>query len=195
MTEPTVPTATRRLPRGVLPIAGILAMVALLVYVFNGRFGQDPRLVDSPLIGKPVTDLTFDYLEQDGSFSFADQRGTVLVVNFFASWCIPCRTEHRDLTTTAAAFADRGVHFLGIVYQDKPAQASAFLDEFGRGTNYSYVIDPQSRAIVELGVFGVPETYIIDGKGLIQWKTAGAVDGAALNSALEQVLVGQTPDL
>ncbi|MGZ8786413.1 MAG: TlpA family protein disulfide reductase, partial [Acidimicrobiia bacterium] len=81
MTEPTVATSSRRLPRGVLPIAGILAMVALLVWVFNGRFGQDPRLVDSPLIGKQVANLTFDYLEQDGTFSFADQRGTVLVVN------------------------------------------------------------------------------------------------------------------
>ncbi|MGZ5384757.1 MAG: TlpA family protein disulfide reductase [Acidimicrobiia bacterium] len=195
MTEPTVATSSRRLPRGVLPIAGILAMVALLVWVFNGRFGQDPRLVDSPLIGKQVANLTFDYLEQDGTFSFADQRGTVLVVNFFASWCIPCRTEHQDLTTTAAAYADRGVHFLGIVYQDKPAQASAFLDEFGRGTNYSYVVDLKSRAIVELGVFGVPETYIIDANGLIQWKKAGAVTAPALQTALDQVLAGQTPDL
>ena len=195
MSEPIPETSTRLIPRGVLPIAGILAMVALLVFVFNGRFGQDPRLVDSPLIGRPVSDLTFDYLEQDGTFSFADQKGTVLVVNFFASWCIPCRTEHDDLTSTSAAYADRGVHFLGIVYQDKPAQATAFLDEFGRGTNYSFVIDPDSRAIVELGVFGVPETYIIDANGLIQWKTAGAVNAAALQSALDQVLAGQTPDL
>ncbi len=194
MTEPPVETQRRRIPRGVLPIAGILAVVALLVFVFNGRFGQDPRLVDSPLIGKPVSNLTFDYLEQDGTFSFADQRGTVLVVNFFASWCIPCRAEHDDLTSTAAAFADRGVHFLGIVYQDKPTQAISFLDQFGRGTNYSYVLDPASRAIIELGVFGVPETYIIDANGLIQWKTAGAVDALTLQNALEKVLAGQTPE-
>lgn len=194
MTEPPVETQRRRIPRGALPIAGILAVVALLVFVFNGRFGQDPRLVDSPLIGKPVSNLTFDYLEQDGTFSFADQRGTVLVVNFFASWCIPCRAEHDDLTSTAAAFADRGVHFLGIVYQDKPTQAISFLDQFGRGTNYSYVLDPASRAIIELGVFGVPETYIIDANGLIQWKTAGAVDALTLQNALEKVLAGQTPE-
>ena len=195
MIDPAETAAARRIPRGVLPIAGILAMVALLVYVFNGRFGQDPRLVDSPLVGQPVSDLTFDYLEQDGMFSFADQRGTVLVVNFFASWCFPCRLEHDDLISTSAAYADRGVHFLGIVYQDKPEQASAFLDEFGRGSNYSYVVDPQSRAIVELGVFGVPETYIIDAAGIIQGKIAGEVNGAVLQRALDQVLAGQTPDL
>jgi cytochrome c biogenesis protein CcmG/thiol:disulfide interchange protein DsbE len=195
MNEPPAPTSARRIPRGVLPIVGILAVVALLVYVFNGRFGQDPRLVDSPLVGQPVSDMTFDYLEQDGTFSFADQRGTVLVVNFFASWCFPCRAEHDDLTSTAAAYAGRGVHFLGIVYQDKPEQASAFLDEFGRGSNYSYVVDPQSRAIVELGVFGVPETYIIDANGVIQGKIAGEANAAVLSQALEQVLAGQTPDL
>jgi len=195
MTEPTVATSARRLPRGVLPIVGILAMVGLLVYVFNSRFGQDPRLVDSPLIGQPVSDMTFDYLEQDGTFSFADQRGTVLVVNFFASWCFPCRSEHDDLTGTAAAYSDRGVHFVGIVYQDEPEQASGFLDEFGRGTNYSYVVDPESRAIVELGVFGVPETYIIDANGIIQGKIAGEVNATVLSRALDQVLAGQTPDL
>ncbi len=195
MGEPTVETPARRIPRGVLPILGILGLVALLVYVFNGRFGQDPRMVDSPLIGQPIGDLTLDYLEQDGAFSFPDQQGTVLVANFFASWCFPCRGEHDDLTSTAAAFADRGVHFVGIVYQDEPAQASAFLDEFGRGVNYSYVVDPQSRAIVELGVFGVPETYIIDADGIIQGKIQGEANAAVLSEALEQVLAGQTPDL
>ncbi|MDH3261234.1 MAG: TlpA family protein disulfide reductase [Acidimicrobiia bacterium] len=195
MTDPAVTKPARRLPSGVLPVVGILAVVALLVYVFNSRFGQDPRLVDSPLIGQPVSDLTFDYLEQDGTFSFFDQRGTVLVVNFWASWCFPCRLEHDDLTSTALAYQDRGVHFLGIVYQDKPEQASAFLDEFGRGSNYSYVVDPESRATVELGVFGVPETYIIDADGIIQGKIAGEVHAAVLQRALDQVLEGQTPDL
>ena len=152
-------------------------------------------MVDSPLIGRQVSDLSFEYLEQSGSFSLAEQRGTVLVVNFFASYCIPCRYEHDDLISTAAAYADQGVHFLGIVYQDKADRASAFLEEFGRGSNYSYVIDPDSRAIVELGVFGVPETYIIDGNGTVQWKTQGEVQAADLSRALDQVLAGQTPEL
>jgi len=119
----------------------------------------------------------------------------VLVINFWASWCFPCRLEHDDLTSTALAYQDRGVHFLGIVYQDEPEQASAFLDEFGRGTNYSYVVDPDSRAIVELGVFGVPETYIVDADGIIQGKIAGEVNAAVLQRALDQVLAGQTPEL
>ncbi len=80
-------------------------------------------------------------------------------------------------------------------YQDEPEQASAFLDEFGRGTNYSYVVDPDSRAIIELGVFGVPETYIIDADGIIQGKIAGEVNAAVLQQALDQVLAGETPDL
>ena len=195
MTDTDTPETRRRLPRGVLPVAAILAGVALLVFVFNGRFGQDPRLVDSPLIGKPIADLSFDYLEQDGTLSFSDYRGTVLVINFWASWCFPCRIEHPDLTSTAAAYRDRGVHFIGIVYQDQPEQAIGFLDELGRGENYSYVVDPESRAIVELGVFGVPETYIVDADGIIRGKIQGEADAAVLSRALDQVLAGQTPDL
>jgi len=196
MTKGTTDTSASRIPRGVVPITLILGVVALLVFVFNGRFGQDPRLVDSPLIGTAVPDLTFDYLEQEGSLSFGQYRGTVLVVNFWASWCLTCRFEHEALTSTAAAYEDRGVHFIGIDSQDPSLdQAIGFLDELGRGQNYSYVVDPKSRAMVELGVFGLPETYIIDADGIMQGKIQGEVNAAVLQRALDQVLEGATPDL
>ena len=76
------------------------------------------------------------------------------MVNFWASWCVACRAEHDDLVATAAAFGDRGVRFLGVVYQDDPAFSIAFLDELGWGDNYEYVTDPGSRAAIALGVFG-----------------------------------------
>lgn len=178
-----------------MPVTVILVAVGLMAFVFDSRFDQDPRLVDSPLIGKPLPDLTLDYLEQEGSLTFSELQGQVLVLNFWASWCIPCRYEHPALTAAAAAYESRGVHFVGILYQDRKGPAVAFLDEFGRGDNYSYVDDPDSRATVELGVFGVPETYFVDAEGIVQGKVQGQITEVVLVNALESILAGRNLDL
>jgi cytochrome c biogenesis protein CcmG/thiol:disulfide interchange protein DsbE len=173
----------------------IVSATALLAFVFIGRFGQDPRLVDSPLIGKPVPDLRLEYLEQEGSLAFSDLRGEILVVNFWASWCIPCRSEHPTLTSASAAYENRGVRFVGVSYQDQPAAAIAFLDELGRGANYSYVVDPDSRATVEFGVFGVPETFFVDAEGIIRARVQGEVSPTVLGRTVEDLLAGRNPQL
>ncbi len=173
---------------------GVMVVITgLLVAVFAGRFGEDPRLVDSPLIGEQVSAMRLEYLEGDGSVSFDELKGQVVVVNFWASWCIPCRTEHRHLTSTAAAYSDRGVQFMGVVFQDEISAATRFLDELGRGDDYLYVLDPGSRAAVEFGVFGVPETFFIDPEGRIVHKIAGPVDTNRLVAAIDAILAGDDP--
>lgn len=176
-------------------VLSIVATVALVAWVFSSRFGVDPRLVDSPLVGGPMPDLTLNYLEQEGALTFSDLKGEILVVNFWASWCFPCRLEHPALTSAASAYADQGVHFVGISYQDKAEAATRFLDELGRGDNYSYVKDDDSRAIVELGVFGVPETFFVDANGIIRGRVQGEVTAVILGNAIEDLLAGRTPDL
>ena len=138
--------------------------------------------------------LTLDYLEEEGALLFADLEGEILVVNFWASWCIPCRYEHPALTAASEAYAGRGVRFVGIVYQDSKERAVGFLDEFGRGANYSYVVDADSRVTVELGVFGIPETYFVDAQGVIRGKVQGAVDAVVLVSTIEDMLAGRDID-
>ncbi len=112
-------------------------------------------------------------------------------MNFWASWCVPCRNEHDDLVGTARTYADRDVVFLGIVYQDNPDQAIAFLDELGCG--YDHLTDPGSTAVIDFGVFGIPETFFIDRDGTIVAKITGESTAQVLSETLDQSLAGEQP--
>lgn len=174
-------------------VGGVVVVLALLLAVFAGRFGKDPRLVDSPLIGEAATPLVLDRLDGSGPLDFATLQGRVVVVNFWASWCIPCRTEHGYLTSGQSSYAERGVQFVGVVFQDTVEAATRFLDDLGYGDGYEYVLDPGSRAAVEFGVFGVPETFFIDRDGYIVHKIAGPVTATSLTTALDAILEGRSP--
>lgn len=171
----------------------VLVAVIGLGAVLGARLGTDPALVDSPLIGKPVPDVEWPYLEQDGTLRLADLRGQVVVVNFWASWCVPCRKEHPELVAASNAYADAGVVFVGVNYQDQKASAVAFLDELGRGERYQYVADSGSAGAIDFGVYGVPETFVIDPEGTIVAKITGASTFPLLASTLDQVLAGKSP--
>ena len=163
----------------------------VLAFVFNSRFGVDPRVVESPLIGSPAPNVELEYLDQGGTLAIGDLKGEIVVVNFFASWCIPaCRDEHPFLIAASANYESLGVHFVGIATSDKPADTMRFLDTYGWGTNYSYLNDPDSRAGVEFGTFGVPETFVIDRAGLVTHKFTGPVTYEELAGELDSVLAG-----
>lgn len=160
---------------------------------FGLGIGNDPALVDSPLIGKPAPAATLPDLEGDGVITLAGLRGRVVVVNFWASWCVPCREEQPGLVATAAAYADRGVTFVGVDFQDQRGSAVRFLDELGRGRGYRYVTDPGSRTALDFGVFGVPETFFLDRSGTVVAKITGPATPALLSTTIEDILAGRTP--
>ena len=172
-----------------------LAVIVVVVAVFASRLrvGSDPAA--SPVIGAPVPDLALPRLDGGGSVGLRDLAGEheVVVINFFASWCLQCHNEHADLVATADAYLDRGVRFLGIVFSDDPDRATAFLDEKGRGLSTRYLNDPGSRAAIEFGVFGVPETVFV-ADGIIVGKFLGETDALTLGAALEKLLSGQSID-
>lgn len=172
-------------------IAGILGAIALavLLAIFNSRIGINTDEIPSPLIGQPAPVLDLPLLETDGTYQLADDGG-ITVVNFWASWCLQCRLEHPDLVSTNDIYAERGVTFVGINYLDNDGPAGRFLDDLGRGEGYVYVDDPGSRAAIEFGVFGIPETFFIR-DGVIVGKLIGETDALTLTDTLERILAGE----
>lgn len=161
--------------------------------VFGATLDRDPSLVDTPLIGTQTPAREVPHLERPGKLSLAQLRGDIVVVNFWASWCVACREEHPALMAASSAYQKADVTFVGVVYQDRKSAAIEFLDEMGRGDNYLNVTDPGSRLAIDFGVFGVPETFFIDREGRIAAKITGASTFPLLSSVLDDMLTGKSP--
>jgi cytochrome c biogenesis protein CcmG, thiol:disulfide interchange protein DsbE len=169
-----------------------LAAVAFAV-VLASRFGPDPGLVESPLLGQPAPEFELSPLEGGDPISLADLEGDIVLVNFFASWCLQCRNEHAALTSTADAFADKGVTLVQIAYQESPPASLDYLDTAGRSDSAWYLADPGSRTAIAYGVFGIPETFFIDQEGIVVGKIIGESDAFTLGATIDSIKAGQTP--
>lgn len=156
---------TRRLAFLLVP-----ALFAVLVVVFAVGLHRDPRLLPSALIDRPAPDFALPGLGSEGTgLQRGDLGGGIKLVNFFASWCVPCRTEHQELMALAK---DPGVALYGIVYKDSPEQARRFLDMLGNP--YRRIgVDRDGRTAIDFGVYGVPETYVVDARGRIRYRQVG----------------------
>ncbi len=156
-----------RIALALLPLVALVALIA----VFALNIDRDPTLVHSVLIDKPAPDITLPAIAGLGlpGFDTAKLKGQVTVVNVFASWCIPCRDEHPVLE---ALKRETGIPIYGINQKDAAENAKAFLAELGNP--YDAVgADGDGRTSIDWGVYGVPETFIVDAKGVIRFKHTG----------------------
>ncbi len=151
----------------------LLAVAIGAAAVLSVGFGRDPSVVESVLLDRPAPPLAGQTLEA-GFFDLDDHRGEVVVVNVWASWCTVCKEEHPDLEAAARRLAPHGVQFVGLNTQDTVEDARAFLEEMG-GSSYPNVRDPDGRKALDWGVFGVPETFLVDQRGRVRAKTVGAI--------------------
>jgi cytochrome c biogenesis protein CcmG/thiol:disulfide interchange protein DsbE len=152
-------------------IVPIAAFAVLAFFLFKSLWAPAPNVISSVLINKPAPRLVLPGLDaQSAAFTAADlTAGHVSVVNVFASWCAPCRLEAVQLTTLSKL---PGIAVYGLAQKDKPAATRAFLDEVGNPFT-RIARDDDGRASIEWGVYGVPETYVVDGKGIIRLKYVG----------------------
>jgi cytochrome c biogenesis protein CcmG, thiol:disulfide interchange protein DsbE len=172
---------------------GLIAVTVVFAVVLASGFGADPGLVDSPLIGKPAPEFDLETLDGQGSVSSQDLARNIVVINFFASWCLECRNEHSDLVATAESFADDGVRFVQIGYQEDPEQSLAYLEEAGMSEATDYLADPGSRTAIAYGVFGIPETFFLDPDGVVVGKIIGEADALTLGATIDAIRRGERP--
>lgn len=168
----------------------VLAVGALLiiplVWVLAMGFGKDPRALPNVLEGKQAPGFALQTMDGDRIIDLAELRGKPVVVNFYSSWCVPCAQEHPWLVKVAPSFQERGVTFLGVIYNDEPVKVKAFLRRYGEA--YPTLIDPAQRTAMDYGVAGVPETFLIDAEGRIARKFTGPVVPDQFLAALEALL-------
>lgn len=152
-----------------------VALFAGLVVTFALGLGRDPRLLPSVLIDRPAPQFALPGLYDPAKgLARKDLGGGVTLVNFFASWCAPCREEQTALTMLAHR---PGVTLDGIAYKDKPAASRRFLDELGNP--YRKIgVDRDGTTAINFGVYGVPETYVVDTSGHIRYRQVGPLSAA-----------------
>jgi cytochrome c biogenesis protein CcmG, thiol:disulfide interchange protein DsbE len=158
--------------RYLVPLA---LFIVLAVFLYRGLF-LNPREVPSPFIGKPAPQFTLAQLAQpDKPFGPADMQGQVWMLNVWASWCVACLQEHPLLVDLAKK---KSVPIVGLNYKDKPDAATGWLAKWGDPYDVS-VKDLDGRVGIEYGVYGVPETFIIDKGGVIRYKHIGPISPEA----------------
>lgn len=173
----TVPGWTRFLP----PIGAAL-LVAVLAYALLKP--APDTTTGGPLVGHPAPEFTLRSLDNQ-TVSLASLRGKPVLLNFWASWCVPCRQEAPLLRELSERPENSGLVILGILFQDQDKPARAFMQEYG--LTYPTLRDPQLNTAIKYGISGVPETFFVDRGGMVRYVDRGALTRERLSLGLSKI--------
>lgn len=177
--------AARRGPRRLVVVASLVVAVTAVIATLTIRVSTPSTAADTPVLNQPAP--AFDLETVDGSrLSLAELRGSPVVINFWASWCPACRAEMPVLNAAEATYRSRALRMVGIVYQDSRENALAFMSQYGQA--YPSLLDPDGRTAIDYGVFGVPETFFIDGAGVIRSRQVGPLTYADMQRQVEAII-------
>lgn len=172
--------------RRLLYLSPVLAFAAIAGWFWLGLApDRDPTEIPSVMIGKPVPDFDLPPLAPGSpGLKSSELKGQVTLINFFASWCVPCRAEHPLLFTLAQ---DKRVKIEGIAYKNKPGDTNAYLAELGNPYE-RVVVDEPGRTAIDFGLYGVPETYLIDRDGVIRFRQVGPLTEEVIDKQLHPLI-------
>jgi len=183
-----------------------LAVIAPILWLLAFGFQRDPRYINSPLMAKEAAPFTITLFDSstgsrgivlserseskgDGNkVSLKDLRGQAVFLNFWASWCPPCRAEAKDLEAAWQKVKDKNMVFLGVALQDTDKDSRAFLEEFK--VTYPNGRDESGKIAVDYGVWGIPESFFIDPQGRITYKHVGGIRAALVITKLAEAAKG-----
>jgi len=178
-TESMVP---RSGSRGWIPVAALVAVAGLLALLFYGLTTERIQTGVAPPPNAEAPDFSLQTFDGK-TIHLADLRGKAVVLNFWASWCVPCKEEQPTIEALSQRYAPAGVTFVGVNIQDTRPDALGFMTQYQ--IDYPVVVDPAGKVYINYGVVGVPETYVIDRVGRILQKIVGPVDESQLSATLE----------
>ena len=162
-----------------------LGLFIVLVGFLAVGLSRDPSLVPSPLMGKPAPAFDLPRLQDDTArFAPKDMLGRVWMLNVWASWCVACREEHPVLV---ALSREKLLPIVGLNYKDQGSEAGLWLQRHGNPYDLS-AVDADGRVGIDYGVYGVPETYVIDKAGVIRFKQIGPVTREVLDEKIRPLL-------
>jgi cytochrome c biogenesis protein CcmG/thiol:disulfide interchange protein DsbE len=166
-------------------LVGSLAVIGALLGVFAVAFVRGTSSGPATQVGRQAPAFSLVRLG-GGGLALDELQGRPIVLNFWASWCVPCRDEAPMLTGLAADYADRDLVVVGIVYRDDATKAIDFMRRYGQ--TYPGLLDPAQRTAFDYGVFGIPETYFIDAGGTIRAHQIGPVVQGDLVAQVKAIL-------
>lgn len=165
-------------------LIGVAIIIPVITVLFM-NLGRNPHRVDSPLVGRELIEFKLREVGSGAPMDIASLKGKPMVINFWATWCLPCYAEHGVLTRTARRMGS-DVQFVGVVFDDEESRILRFLDENGRA--YPTLVDEDGKVAIAYGVYGVPETFFVDPSGTIVAKHEGPLDDASLNAYLASMM-------
>lgn len=177
--------------------AALAATIAIpVVWLFAWGLTKDPKEIPSPLPGRDAPAFSLPVFAPGqpplaraagDTVRLAQLHGRVVVLNFWASWCLACRDEHTTLSEVALEYANRPVAFYGVLYNDQASAGTQWISDMG-GQSYPSLLDPGARTAIDYGLYGVPETFFLDVSGRVAYKHTGPLSAKLLRHLVDSLL-------